>query len=44
MQSLVQHFFGLVLAVGLMAFAAVQLNAQIIRECRIHQEVSSCHR
>lgn len=44
MPRLVQHLSGVVFAAGLMAFAAVQFNAQVIREDRINKEMRQWHR
>jgi hypothetical protein len=44
MSGILQNLSGLVLAAGLMAFAAVQFNAQVMREDRINQEIRPWHR
>ncbi|WP_259667960.1 hypothetical protein [Rhizobium lentis] len=41
MSRVLQHIAGLVLAAGLMTFAAFQYNAQVVREDLINQEIVS---
>lgn len=44
MSGILQNLSGLALAAGLMAFAAVQFNAQVMCEDRINQEAGPWHR
>lgn len=38
------RFAGIAMAAGLMVFAALQFNAQVIREDKINQEITKWHR